>query len=111
MRVLLFSLFIFLSGCGVLKRAAPPLIPNPNPAPQAHREIEFSKIDVNNDGTVTKEEVEKFNEIVGSADEEAYGPWIAAKWFFLIIALICVACCGPWASSVVKKKVESWKSD
>lgn len=109
MRVLIFSLFIFLSSCGVLRRSPPTSIPNPNPPPQEQREIEFSKIDVNNDGSVTEEEVEKFNEIVGFADQESYSPWIAAKWFFLIIVLICVACCGPWASRAVRGKVESWK--
>lgn len=111
MRVLIFSLLILMSGCGLFKRFAPPPTPNPNPPPYIVQEVEFSKIDVNNDGTVTEEEVDKFNEITGVPSEDAYDPSTAVKWFLLIIVLICFACCGPWAGSKIKKKVKEWKSD
>ena len=100
-----------MSGCGLLKRLAPPPTQNPNPPPYIQKEIEFEKIDMNNDGSVTKEEVDKFNEISGVPNKESYEPWTAMKWFFLIIVLICVACCGPWAGRTIKEKIGSWKSD
>ena len=111
MRVLIFSLLVLMSGCGLLKRFAPPPTPNPNPPPYVVKEVEFEKIDVNNDGTVTKEEVDKFNEITGVPDEKSYDPWTAIKWFFLLVMVICVACCGPWAGKKIKEKIGPWKSD
>ena len=111
MRIAFISLLMFLSSCGLYKRSAPPPRLDPNPSPVAQEKVEFEKIDVNNDGTVTAEEAEKYNEIIGQKDQSSYDSWSAAKWFFLIIILVCIACCGPWAGKKIKQKVDAWKSD
>ena len=111
MRVLFLSLCVFLSGCGLWKHRAPPPKIDPNLPPAAQEKVDFDSIDVNEDGTVTKEEVEKYNEIIGKKDQSSYDSWSAAKWFFLIIILVCIACCGPWAGKKIKQKVDAWKSD
>jgi hypothetical protein len=111
MRVLIFSLLVFMSGCGILKRFTSSPTPVPNPPPYTQKEVEFEKIDVNNDGTVTEEEVDKFNQIAGVPNKDSYDPWTAVKWFFLLVMTICVACCGPWAGQKIKEKIGPWKSD
>jgi len=111
MRIIFISLLMFVSGCGLYKGSTPPPRLDPNPSPAAKERVEFENIDVNNDGAVTKEEVEKYNEIIGKSNKSSYDVWTAAKWFFLIVILVCVACCGPWAGKKIKQKVDTWKSD
>jgi len=107
MRAIIISiLFLFLSGCfwrGGVKYTAPPELPNP-PPPKSEK-VDFSVIDINNDGNISKEEADAYNEII-SQPHPTYDYQKTLHYFLIIMGIMTVACCSPWA---IRKIREQWK--
>ena len=110
MRILIISLVILFSGCGVKRIILPPEVPSPNMAPGAKPKITFDHVDLNDDGSISEGEVQKYNAI-NSIPDKKIDSWSPLKWFTLIMSLIFIGCCGPWAGKKIKEKVDKWKSD
>lgn len=106
MRTIAISiLFIFLSGCfwrGGVKYSAPP--PS-NPPPAKHHPIDFSVIDSNADGNITKIEAESYNKILESP-EPTYDYKDTLTYFIIIMGFMIVACCAPWICAKIRNQ---WK--
>ena len=107
MRIIIISIFlIFLSGCfwrGGVKYTTPP--PPPNSPPVKYEPIDFTVVDVNNDGNITKKEAESFNKILEKPNP-SYDYHETLHYFLIIMGAMTVACCAPWAC---RKMREQWK--
>tara|TARA_B100001094_G_scaffold220856_2_gene214917 strand:- start:3492 stop:3809 length:318 start_codon:yes stop_codon:yes gene_type:complete len=98
MRILtVVILSLFLQSCMIsLKRSA---TTTNNPPPTAQT-IEFSQVDIDKDGTISKEEVESYNHLENKRKSE---PNISTPLMFLgaIIALIVLICGGHKAANFI----------
>lgn len=107
MRIVIVSmLFIFLSGCfwrGGVKYSAPP--PPANSPPAKYEPIEFTVIDVNDDGNISKKEAESYNKILEKPNP-SYGYHEVLYYFLIIMGLMTVSCCAPWFCRKIR---DQWK--
>ena len=110
MKALFISLVVLLSSCGPSTIVMPNDVTSPNPAPGAKPEVNFNHVDLNSDGSISEEEVEKYNQINTIPHDET-NAWAAIKWFAILGGLVVVCCFGPWVGKKIKQQVDRWKLD